>query len=229
MNKITVCTAVWKRPEVFKIWLDCWLSLDPKPFIIVVGSPGDQCQEIAEKYGVAYFQKPNLPVGQKWNYAHNLAIRTCDYFLTTASDDVMNQPMWDYFCSFHGERLTLRDLYFFDKPTKRFIYWPGYQEKSAYFGFPIGAHQLTRYDVMERLHFQPFNPLSMAHEHDTERKLKSLKIKSLVIPMELTGGIGIDIKSKGSYSPFKVYPGSTEIPLKEMERRSPELIEKILR
>lgn len=228
MNNITVCTAVWKRPEIFKIWLDCWLSLDPKPNIVVVGSADDHCEDIALRSECIYYRMPNQPVGAKWNLAHQEALK-CDYLLTTASDDVMDQAMWEYFCTFKGERLTLRDLYFYDTQTKTFIYWPGYQQKSAYFGFPIGAHQLTRFDVMEKIHFQPFNPLAMAHEHDTERKMKVLGIKSLVIPMELTGGIGIDIKSKGSHSPFKVYPGSQILSIKEMERRSPELIEKIMK
>src|SRR5690348_3910266 len=124
MNTITICTAAWKRPEVFKIWLNCWLSLYPKPFIVVVGSEGDQCEEIAKSStDVAYFQMPNTPVGAKWNYAHFMARNTCDYFLSTGSDDVMDQRMWGYYCHFTGERLCLSDLYFYDTVSKKSIYW----------------------------------------------------------------------------------------------------------
>jgi hypothetical protein len=229
MNRITVCTAVWKRPEIFRIWLDCWLSLNPKPQIVVMGSPNDDCEDIARQYPddqVLYFKMPNNPVGAKWNEAHTFVQR--DYFLTTGSDDVMDQKMWDYFCNFQGERLTLSDLYFYDTASKKVLYWGGYEKKGAYFGYPIGAHQLTRFDVMQKLDFKPFDDKTMAHEHHTERKLKALGIKSLVVPMELTGGIAVDIKSKGSYSEFKEYKNSKLITLDEFKKLSPEFVNRIV-
>lgn len=229
MNRITICTAVWKRPEIFKIFLECWLSLTPKPNIVVIGSEGDGCWDIADDYKdeIFYALYANKPVGEKWNLAHQL-VRECDYFLTTGSDDVMDQRMWDYFCNFQGERLTLSDLYFYDTASKKVLYWAGYEKKGAYFGYPIGAHQLTRFDVMQKMDFKPFDDKTMAHEHHTERKLKALGIKSLVVPMELTGGIAVDIKSKGSYSEFKEYKNSKLITLEEFRKLSPEFVNRII-
>lgn len=237
MNRITICTAVWKRPEIFRIWLDCWLSLNPKPQIVVAGSPNDLCHDIAMEHGCSYIESSNTPVGNKWNNAHWLASQipglmwpdNKSYFLTTGSDDVMDQRMWDYFCNFQGERLTLADLYFYDTESKKVLYWAGYEKKGAYFGYPIGAHQLTRFDVMQKMDFKPFDDKTMAHEHHTERKLKALGIKSLVVPMELTGGIAVDIKSKGSYSEFKEYKNSKLITLDEFKKLSPEFVNRIVK
>lgn len=227
MNKITVCTAAWKRPEVFEKWLQCWLILDPVPFVVVVGSPGDQCQELAEHYGAAYFQKPNLPVGEKWNYAHQIANGTCDYFLTTGSDDVMDQRMWDYYLKFTGERLCLRDLYFYDTVSKSALHWKGYPQRTK-FNHPIGAHQLHRADVMNTMNYRPFNDGNMGDESFTQSQCERLGIKSTVVSMEQTGGVALDIKSRESYSKFKRWPNSFPVEVDKLRRMSPEMMEVIL-
>lgn len=232
MNKITICTAVWKRPEVFKIWLECWTSLVPRPEIICAITLSDEVNRtIAEHYGCLTCFAPNTPVGEKWNHAHYYSskqVKETDYYLTTASDDVMDQPMWDFYCNFKGERLCLSDLYFYDTESKKALYWAGYNSKHPRNGWPIGAHQLTRYDVMEKMHFKPFNDKAMAHEHDTHKKCADLGVKTVVLPMALTGGIAIDIKSKDSYSPFKEYSNAEFIPVSTLEKLSPEMMKKII-
>lgn len=231
MNRITVCSPAWKRPEVLDIWLRAMLALKPTPFIVVAGSPGDGCEEVAQRYGwdrVFYFQTPNKPVGAKWNEAHKRAKGTAEYYLTTGSDDVLDQKMWDYYQSFTGERLVLMDLYFIDLPSKRALYWGGRPKGMQYENYPIGASQLTRHDVMEKLNWEPFNPKTMAHEMDTERKCVQLGIEQTKIKMVETGGLSIDLKTSDSYSPFRMWPGSTKIELAELREKSPQLMKIIL-
>lgn len=227
MNRITVCSTAWKRPETFEKWLKCWLILDPVPFVVVVGSPDDQIQEIAEHYGAAYFQKPNIPVGAKWNYAHEVAKGTCDYFLTTGSDDVMCQKMYEYYLNFTGERLCLKDLYFYDTVSKKALHWKGYNHKTK-FNHPIGAHQLHRADIMERLNYKPFNDTTMGDEAYTHLQCQKLAVESTVVSMAETGGVGIDIKCAGSYSKFRQWNNSVWIDPKELSKMAPEMMEIIL-
>lgn len=226
MNKITICTAVWKRPEVFKTFLESWLALDPVPAIVVVGSLEDECEQIALDYGCGYYRMPNKPVGRKWNLAHQEALHG-DYFLTTASDDVMDQNMWTYYNNFEGERLCLSDLYFYDTVSKKAIYWKGYQDRTR-IGHPIGAHQLHRRDVMEKMNWKPFIDTSMGNEADTHKKCQALGIKTTCVKMHETGGIGIDIKSKDSYSKFRLWPNSVPYAVEKLVEKSPELMKIIL-
>lgn len=225
---ITVVSCCYKRPEVFEIWLKCWLMLDPVPQIVVAGSPDDQCEDIALRYGIHYTKVKNQPVGNKWNAAHQLAreVAPNDYYLTTGSDDVMCQNMWDYYSAFKGDRLTLEDLYFIDLPTRKAIHWKGYTDNHR-LGWPIGAHQLTSHEVMSRIDFLPFNPKSMAHEHDTLKKMRSIGVDEGTIPMWMTGGIGIDLKSKGSFSKFRQWNNSFFVNTKDLHTLAPELIDTI--
>lgn len=229
MNRIAICTAVWKRPEIFEIFLRSWLALDPVPVIIVTGSPEDECYEIAMDYTCYYLQTANKPVGRKWNLSHRVmsTAKKSEYFLTTGSDDVMDQKMWNYYNNFEGERLCLSDLYFYDTVSKKAIYWRGYQNKGR-IGHPIGAHQLHKRDVLEKMNWKPFNDTSMGNEADTHSKCIALGIKTTCVKMHETGGIGIDIKSKDSYSKFRLWPNSVPIAVEKLVEKSPELMKIIL-
>jgi hypothetical protein len=225
MNRITVCTCAWKRPEVFHKFLTAWSSLNPVPHIVVAGSAGDLCEAVAELFpNVDYFRTENKPVGKKWNMAHKRAAGTADYYLTTGSDDVMDQAMWDYYQSFAGTRLALLDLYFYDLTTRRTLYWVGYPDNHDRHGMPIGAHQLSSQEVMDALNFEPFNEKTMAHEFDTERKIQELGIRSTFVTMKETGGIGVDIKSPESYSRFTQWRGSHFVDSKLLPMKSPDLM-----
>lgn len=229
MSKITICTAVWKRPEVFEIFLNSWLALDPVPSIFVMGSLEDECAELANQYGCYYMRVSNEKVGYKWNLAHIAAanFQQVNYFLTTASDDVMDQNMWTYYNNFEGERLCLSDLYFYDTVSKKAIYWRGYQNKQR-LGHPIGAHQIHRRDVLEKMNWKPFNDNAMGNEADTHTKCIALGIQTTCVKMHETGGIGIDIKSKDSYSKFRLWPNSVPYAVEKLVEKSSELMKIIL-
>lgn len=230
MARTALCTAVYKRPDVFQKFLDCWKSLPEPPDIYVAGSEGDLCEEIALSNGCFYDQVKNAPVGAKWNHAHQMASKfDYDYFITTGSDDVMDAAMWDFYRNYSGERLALKDLYFVDLSNRSALLWNGYSEKSIHHNYPIGAHQMTRRDVMEKLQFKPFLSDRMAHENDTHKMCMKMGVKTNVVPMWFTEGIGIDIKSKGSFTPMKPWNNSEPVALSALEAKSPELFEIILR
>lgn len=208
MNRITICSPAWKRPDIFLRWVRAMTSLNPRPHIVIAGSKGDLIEQIAIDYGCDYIQAPNKPVGAKWNAAHLRAKDTADYYLTTGSDDVMSQAMWDYYQGFTGDRLVLTDLYFYEPETGRTLYWGGYGAKHRHQGYPIGASQLHSQAVMEKMNWSPFVPNSMAHEHDTEKWCRANGVKTEYVRMADTGGISIDLKSKDSYTKLAMWPNS---------------------
>jgi hypothetical protein len=229
MARIALCTAVYKRPEVFSIFLDCWQSLPEPPDIYVAGSEGDLCEEIAHTRGCYYVKTKNAPVGAKWNMAHELAGAVgYDYYLTTGSDDVMDARMWEFYRNYTGQRLALSDLYFIELDG-RALYWNGYDAKHPYVNFPIGAHQLTRHDIMEAMQFKPFLSDRMAHEHDTHKMAGKMGVKSDVVPMWFTSGMAVDVKSKGSYTQLRQWKNSAWIPIEKLRGESPDLVNLILK
>ena len=90
--KICIITAVWKRPEVFKIFAESIKLLKGDIVVCVVGSEGDKSRKMVESYGFQYTEAPNKPLWVKWNQAAILASQTdADYYLLMGSDDIINQ------------------------------------------------------------------------------------------------------------------------------------------
>ena len=69
----------------------------------------------------------------------------------------------------------------------------------------------------------------MAHDNDTHKACMKMGIRTDVVPMWFTGGIGIDIKSKGSYTPLKQWKNSHWVNTSVLRNESPELLNLILK
>jgi hypothetical protein len=167
-SKVAIITACWKRPEVFRLFCQWVAQLKPRPQVVCAGSPRDGCEAIAREHGLTYEQVPN-EMARKWNHAVGMAQQTdATHFLFMGADDFMDQAMWDYYQRFEGEHLGLLDLLFYDRPSGRAAYWPGYSNRRT--GEPIGACKLVRRDVLEKLHWAPFDP-ALRHWHKQEPPL----------------------------------------------------------
>lgn len=212
MNKIAVTSLCWKRPDVFEAFCKNFTNLVPKPIIIVMGSEGDQCQEIAVKYGIHYERTQNRLLGKK----ANLSVRWAkdydvDYIMLTGSDDLISQTMWESYVNFSGDVLGLKDLYFYNLPDKRAIYWKGYTQKNR-IDEPIGAHKLISRDIMEKMQWRPFCEVSRTpDEHTTHAKLKALGVLQTVKTMDELGGIAVDVKSEANLTKFNLWNNSSYI------------------
>jgi hypothetical protein len=227
---IAIITACWKRPETFNAFLLHTLSLNPAPVAIVcAGSPGDECEDIARGHGIRYEQVPN-EMGLKWNHVVGMASKVkATHYLFMGSDDMMDQPMWEYYQSYQGQHLSLRDLFFYDGPTQSLVYWPGYIGRRA--GEPIGAAKLVRRDVLAALHWKPFDPRPErwnALDYDMHMAIRALGVKVKVVRMSDTGGVCLDVKDAGSCTPWDkilIQPGIKIMNRRWLERRSPQLHE----
>lgn len=231
MNRITIITMCWKRPAVFRAFLLNHSRLIPAPHIVCAGSPNDECESIAREYNVQYISVANDPTGRKGNDAAEAAKGTGDYYLFTGSDDLMSQGLYYYYLKFDGDHIGLEDLYFYNIPDKRLIYWAGYQRTSAHFGEPIGACKMVSKELMEFVKWRPYNDKSRyPEEHDTHKAFigpkgnrsgANLEIKK----MQEMGGACVDLKSKDSITKFKLFPNSKYVLKSELEERGPDIYE----
>lgn len=224
MNKVTISTLCWKRPDVFEMFCRNITSLNPRPQIVVAGSEGDQCEAIAKKYGCIYFQTQNKLLGKKANESVKKALETdCDYIMLTGSDDLISQSQWEYYCKYKGEYLGLLDYYFFNIPDGRMIYWAGYKFKPR-IGEPIGAGKLIKKDVAQLMEGLLFSEKSLQpDEHDTHKKAIEMGVKMDLVTCKETKGIGIDIKGEGSITRFALWNNAQYIIPSNTLEQYPEL------
>jgi hypothetical protein len=202
---IAIITACWKRPETFRAFLLHSMQLEPAPVaILCAGSPDDECADIAAEFGIHYQQVPNV-MSHKWNHAVGMASGTkATHYLFMGSDDFMDHRMWDYYQRYTGDHLGLKDLYFYNEPTKATAYWPGYLTKRR--GEPIGAAKLVRREVLEALGWAPFStdPARWnSLDRDMHQAVINLGVKQDVVTMRDTGGICLDVKGTGGLTTWQ--------------------------
>jgi len=230
MNKITIYTCAWKRPRILDITLENWTNLKPKPHIVVCGSQGDGCQEIAEKWNCDYFQRPNKPLGNKFNESARRAKDTADYYMIMGSDDLMSQKMWDFYQNYEGDFLGLRDYYFYEMKTGRLVFWQGYPEiqrgqaKHSKHGRPIGAAKMLSHKAMTAIGWEPFKPdRDVSLDHDVDNKIIKTGLKMDCLKHEEVGGMSLDLKSGFNMHSFKVFPNSISLNSLKINELAPDL------
>lgn len=219
---IVVITACWKRPEVFRVFLQNMAALKPAPVVVCAGSPGDGCEQLAREFGVVYEQVPNQ-LATKWNHAIAMGLQVpAAYYLLMGADDLMDQRCWNYYQRYRGQHLALLDYYFFNPAAKQTLHWPGYTTVLRK-GEPIGAAKLLRADVLRMIH-PPFDVRRpMALDFDMHRRVRSLAVRVDVVPMKETGGISLDVKTAHNLTPWstiKAQPGMRKADLRTL---SPQL------
>ncbi len=195
---ITVVTAAWKRPRRFRLFLENYTSLIPRPQIVVAGSPEDpETEALAREFGCHFISSPNAPLGRKWNDAVQRACELSginDYILIEGSDDYMDQKMWAYMNAFEGDYMGLKDFYLYDSHHRQFVHWKGYKTGKRV-GEPLGSGKLIKVQFLEKCNFRP-------HDDNKQRGLDFKVHENVIsaganfqlITQSETGGINIGIK-----------------------------------
>jgi hypothetical protein len=209
MNKILVATLAWKRAHVFEAFCAHFTQDHKANGLLIAGSEGDQCEDIAKKYGCTYTKADNKRLGFKANESVRLAKgMDYDYLLLTGSDDFMTANMWKYYSEYKGEYLCLEDLYFHCTKSNRTLYWGGY--KGGREGQPIGAFQLIRKDVIERMNNEPYSEkLAYPCEVSVWKKAKDVGAKIDLVSMKETKGFALDIKTETNMTKFNLWQNAS--------------------
>lgn len=216
MNRIKIVTFCQGRLPILKIFCENLSRLEPKPDVIICGSPDDGgCQQIVEKYGFQYVSHENLPCGLKANYCCEQAKGDYTHYMITGSDDLISQRIWSFYQTYQGDYAGLSDLYFYSTVLRKLIYWRGYKLKHANHGYPIGSCMLIAHSVMEKVNFRPYRDKSQwPEEHDLHRSIREFATVDLFPMSEV--GISVDLKG-GGITPFHLFPNSEYRPIEDLK------------
>jgi len=211
--KPVILTATWKRPEVFRIFCESVKPLDVD--VVVVGSPHDDCRDLANRYGLYYTTYQNQPLHLKWNHGAKYCKQlnpSC--VIMMGSDDILTKPLLDRYISEVNEGTDytyLLDCYFYDLESKQSIYWKGYRME-ANRGHALGAGRCMSRNLMTQLGWQPWaSGFDAVLDTGMDTRLKECKYKSKALRLKDEGLFLLDIKSRENMTPFALWDNSEYI------------------
>lgn len=217
--KMCICTAVWQRPQVFKMFAKGIKALQCEGLeltVIVSGSEGSTSRKMVESEGFVYIEVPNNPLSAK----HNAAIRKAREFnphcvMLTGSDDVISTEALNIYLEKIREGydfIGVTDFYFLDTITNKLAYWGGYTDRLRR-GHTCGAFRLFSARVMNNWAWQPFEVRhSRILDDSIQNKLKqSHNIKTFTFSLKQRNVYALDIKSDVNMTPFQLWENTRYI------------------
>lgn len=219
--KIIALTAIWKRPEVFRLFARGISKLGIE--VVIVGSEGEVSKKQAEIFGFHYLEYPNQPLSEK----HNQGMLKCreldaDFVLCLGSDDIMHPDLFKEYeqSAQQGIDFTaVLDFYFYHLPSKRSIYWGGYRENWRK-GHSCGAGRMLSAKLLDKWNWKPWE---VKHSHildnSIEDKLKATPHTSNIFSIKEKGLYAMDIKSEVNMTPFDAWDNSYGIDSKILEEK----------
>ena len=204
--KIGILTCMWKRPKVFDIFATGINRLREKFDIIplAVGSEGSKSMELCRKHQFMYLERPNKPLGRKFNEGLSCFKNTdVDYVMILGSDDLISDSLVDAYLP-HMEKgkhlIGILDIYFYDLFGKSLYYWPGYGSKPAdkyRKGEPLGMARCLSRSLIKQMDWMLWNDnINRGLDLSMWKKLKSYKIQPVTMRLINIGALGVDLKSE---------------------------------
>lgn len=220
--KVAIITAMWQRPEVFKIFgkLTNKLISEVKDVdfqVFCVGSEGETSRKLAKSFGFKYIEYPNQQLSDKWN-----AVVTAskgfnpDYCLMMGSDDVMDVKLFRRYLPYMRNGIDfigVLDWYFYELESKRSIYWKGYRANYNR-GKTCGAGRMVSNRLLNKLDFMPWkgNRRGKGLDSTMESNLSIISYsKAAFMIGDGSNGIGVDIKSETNLNSFHLWDNCEEI------------------
>lgn len=213
LPKIILLTCVWARHKLTKIFLEYYQSLKNKLsetidlILVAVGSEGQKSYQLCEQYKFEYYEHPNNPVSDKWEYAIQLTKSyNPDGVIIMGSDDFVNEQLILHYIQFLNEGVLfagLTDSYFFDLQSTELIHWKGYGGKIKDNGMPkrlgetIGACRLLSKKLLEILDYSLWKDVKVDKylENHVTHKLNEIDM----LPVKYQHKIPVEIDGKFYY------------------------------
>lgn len=213
-QKIILLTCIWARPEITRIFLDYYRSLKKNLLdqvdltMLAVGSEGEKSRQLCEQYGFEYYNFPNNPISDKWEYALQLTKSyNPDGVIIMGSDDFVNEQLILHYIQFLNEGVLfagLTDSYFFDlQSTESLVHWKGYGAKIKDNGMPerlgetIGTGRLVSKKLLEMLDYSIWKDLEINKHLEIHVTHKLNEIDML--PVKYQHKIPVEIDGKFYY------------------------------
>lgn len=208
--KISIVSAIWKRPGLTEIFLQS-LQRYEKDYNIqsaVAGSEGVKTREMCLDHGVAYVETPNEPLADKFVKASQLAAINFnpDAFLILGSDDFIDDALIQHYFKVLDKGVDvagLTDCYFYNAISKEAAYWCGYTNFRA--GETVGMARMLSKNVYKRLEGKLWpSGMNSGLDYTMMQRIKGLE--NLVhTSFKIEGMVAVDIKGEGNITKFRSY------------------------
>jgi hypothetical protein len=216
-KRLAICTAIWKRYEIFELFANATKKLNNdnlEIIVIVAGSDGNESKSIVEKHGFIYIEIQNEPLATKMNATTILAAElNCDYVLCVGSDDVITNDLLEIYKNKMFESIdyvAVLDWYFYDTITNKFAYWGGYIDSRK--GHTCGAGRLISMSLLNKWKNTPWEVKhSKVLDNSMQEKLKNTKHSSYIFSLKEFNVYAFDIKSDVNMTPFQLWENTKYI------------------
>lgn len=161
-RRLGLLTCVWKRHSLTALVLDYYAALRASTAdridwtMVAVGSEGATSRNLAEGRGFTYVEHANEPLGAKWNAGlRPLQQVRPEAVIIVGSDDLVPAAAMEHYLRAldEGARfIGFTDMFFYDAPTHRMLYWPGYQGARA--GETVGCGRCVHREFLDEVGWQ---------------------------------------------------------------------------
>lgn len=227
--RIAICSAVWKRKEVFEMFAQgihvLQKETDIEYRIFISGSEGDASKKMVQKHKFTYIEIPNDPLAAKVNASVYAAKNfNPDYILCIGSDDIITPELMKVYETYMRKGIDfigVLDFYFYDLVSKKASYWGGYKDTRR-IGHTAGAGRLISRRLMELWDWGPWeNKDSKVLDNSMQNKLKLVKHTKEVFSIKSKGVLALDIKSETNMTPFKLWDNTVYIDSQIIKEKFP--------
>lgn len=226
--KIAIITAIWKRPEIFKLFTEGIRQITKahptvKFEVVVAGSEGKNSESIVKEAGFHYIEIPNQPLAEKHNSTlKKVKTLSPDYIICLGSDDILSPELVGlYIEKLQTQKLDiigLKDFYFYDVRNGKAIYWAGYNDGRK--GLFCGAGVILSAKVLNVWGWKIWNNAHNAVlDNSLHEKIRMTPCKKLTICLRDEKMYAVDLKSDTNMTPFERWPNSIEIPKEEIRQQ----------
>jgi len=238
-QRLCFLTCLWQRPELSRLVMEYYRHIadhigDIDVELVAVGSEGEVSREIVESQGFHYFEHPNAPLSNKWEFGlRQTRALDPDGVVLLGSDDLFcPQTIRRY-----AECLRRRDLfvgymecYFLHLESSHLFKWLGYagpKWRARRMADTIGMGRMLARPLLEKLDFSLWdgiranrnldhlaqrplacvNMLPVVYEHATPVRCGSHTYYhgQLGMDLESVGGCILDIKASPCITPVHRY------------------------
>jgi hypothetical protein len=198
--RIAILSCLWKRPEVTELFaqgLNRLLKYNVYP--LVVGSEGAETQKIAKDYGLMYLERPNFPLGAKFNAGMQALKRmSMDYVMVLGSDDFISDATFEYmaeWCHKGSDLIGFSDIWFYDVKTKTLRYWKGYDVPHR-MGESQGAGRMLSRNILSKLKWSPWQSnANKGLDWTMTQRIKRIPHSRRVFSLKEKGLFAVDVKT----------------------------------
>ena len=216
--KVAIVTGVWKRPEVFELFAKGAKQLlkikGIEWKVIVVGSENHKSMHMVRRQRFDYIEAPNNPLARKMNTTIRAARDWgADYVLCLGSDDIITPQMMLIYIEQMNKGIDfigVLDFFFYDLPTKRALYWGGYEDGRK--GHTCGAGRVLSSNLLGKWGWKIWeDKQSKVLDNSMEDKLNKTPHTSHTFKCVDFDVMRLDIKSSTNMTPFECWANTVEI------------------